>query len=96
MVAQTGERHDSPGDVADLLVAPDALEQAISIKGIQLVLVIGGEVGTGLLKPAEITGQFRRVLAGIKVAQIPFRQVAEMLGTGCGIGVAGGPGRWIM
>ena len=87
VVAQAREGHDAPGDLIDFLVAQHAVEQTLGIQRGQIAFVIGGEAGAGFLQPVEVAFQFGRVLTGVEIAQIPFRQIAKVFAPGAGVGI---------
>jgi hypothetical protein len=53
----------------------------------QLALVVGGKGGAGLLQPVEVTLEFGSVGRRVEIGEVPFRQIAEVLAPGRGIGI---------
>ena len=88
VIAQPGKGHDPPRRPADRLVAVQAVEQPGRVERVELALVITGELGAGGLEPVEVARELGCILARIEIAQIPFRQIAEVLVARGGIGIA--------
>ena len=93
VVPQAGEGHDAAGDVADLLVTLDAGQEARGVERGELAFVIGGKGGALGFQPVEIALELGGVLGAVEIGQVPFRQVAKVVGAGAGVGVEGGPGQ---
>ena len=77
VIAQARKGHDAPADHVDLFIALNTGQHLIGAKIGQLALIIGGKGGAFGFQPPHIAGQFRRVLGGVQIAEIPFRQVPE-------------------
>ena len=82
VIPQPGIRHQPPARGADRLVFLHTLQQAFSVQTGQPALVFGCEIRTGLFQPLHIPREFRRVGGRVKIAQIPFRQVAKIFSRG--------------
>ncbi len=88
VVAQPGEAHDPAGDRLDALVAEDRRQQTRGVEVAELALVVAREGGALRAQPLEVAGEFRSVLAGVEVTEVPFRKRTEVGGGGCVAGVA--------
>ena len=90
VIAQARVGHDAPRRGADRLVAANTLQETGRVERGQFALVIGGEIGAGLVQPVEIAREFGRGLGGVEIAQVPFRQLSQVLVARAGIGIADG------
>jgi len=77
VVAQASVGHDTPGNGADFFVAQYAVQKAVGVQIAQLAFVIVRKTAAGFFEPVQITSQFGRVFARIKITQIPFGQIAQ-------------------
>ena len=88
VIAQARIGHDAPGDPFDLFLTLDTLQQTCGIQRGQLALVIRSKRRAFALKPVQIAGQFRCVVGGVKIRQVPLGQIAQIVSARHGVGVA--------
>ena len=79
VIAQTRKRHDAPGDDVDLLIALDSRQQARRVQIGKLAFECFRKIGTFLREPFHVAGNFRAIGCRIKVAEVPFGQVSQIL-----------------
>ena len=87
VVAQPREGHQAARDHVDLLVALHAGEYVIGAQIGQIAFVIRREICAFCHQPVSVAGDLGRVRRGVEVAQVPFRQVAQVLAPGIGMGI---------
>ena len=88
VIAQARVGHDAPGDLIDLFVTQHAVEQPLGVQLGQFAFVVRCKARAGFFQPVQIALEFRCIFARVKIAQVPFRQIAKVLAPGSGIGVA--------
>jgi hypothetical protein len=74
-IEQLREAHHPPEDLLDPLIGEDGCQEIRTAEARQLAFVLlaeGGGLGAGLL---EVALHFRRIRAGIKIGEVPGREV---------------------